>query len=783
MFYKPRHILYSLAATAVLAIAAAPSIVCASETQDRSQAEILWDEFGIPHIYGPTILSVVRGLGYAEMENHAETLLMNVAAARGRSAEYFGPGDKRGDNYANIANDIQVRTEDIPNRAQSWLRTGGDEQAAIIQAFIDGANDYSARHGDTIDPKFRRVLPLVSADVPASIQNAIHFTFMPEQDNLPALISAWRAGGIAAANAAARKFTPTGSNGWAIAPRKSASGNAILMGNPHLPWGNNAPLPLSEGLGLFQWMEVNLVVGDPKHPRLNASGVVFVGAPFIGIGYSDEIGWTHTNNTIQNTNLYEITLNNTGTYNFDGQPTPLQVRTDAIKILQPDGSLVSQSINIFSSVHGPIIAQNNNKALALRVAGLAEPSIVSQYWRMIKAHNLTEFIDANSALQMPFFNVIYADRHGHIMYLFGGQQPVRDGGDWSTYSGILDGGKRSLLWTQTLSWLQLPRAIDPPGGFVANSNNPPWTSTLPQTATNDPSRFPKYLAPQFMDMRAQHGARYLQAASGGGLTPTSVLAGKESTGLLLADRVLPDLIAAAAASADPVAQRAAATLAAWDHTADAASKGAVLFEQWWANVVAAVSSGALPADHTIDFYSPHPEFRVGWSSASPLDTPRGLANPAALVPYLVAAANAVADLGVAWGDVHRIVLADHDKTFQTILPLPSNTKSGTLGLPQSGADDPFGPLRVLNPFPAPDGSGHMWAYGGDGYVQIVEFTPAGARASALLDYGNASRPGSTHITDQLPFFEAKMLRSTYRSREDAEKHAVSREIVAAPPTK
>ena len=149
---------------------------------------------------------------------------------------------------------------------------------------------------------------------------------------------------------------------------------------------------------------------------------------------------------------------------------------------------------------------------------------------MIKAHNLTEFVAANAALQMPFFNVIYADRKGHIIYLFGGQQPVRDGGDWSTYSGILDGGKRSLLWTQTLSWLHLPRAIDPPGGFVANSNNPPWTSTFPQTSTNDPSRFPKYLAPQFMDMRAQHGALYLQAPMPRGLTPKSVLAGKNPPG-------------------------------------------------------------------------------------------------------------------------------------------------------------------------------------------------------------------------------------------------------------
>lgn len=141
-----------------------------------------------------------------------------------------------------------------------------------------------------------------------------------------------------------------------------------------------------------------------------------MGGPFIGIGYSDEIGWTHTNNTIQNTNLYELTLNPNFTYNFGGTPLPLEHRTDIIKIRQADGSLANQSIDIFTSVQGPVIAQNGNKALALRVAGLDQPSVVTQYWKMIQAHNLDEFIDANSALQMPFFNVIYADRRGHILY-------------------------------------------------------------------------------------------------------------------------------------------------------------------------------------------------------------------------------------------------------------------------------------------------------------------------------------------------------------------------------
>jgi acyl-homoserine-lactone acylase len=723
----------------------------------QQPGEILWDTYGIPHIYGPDLLTVVRGYGYAQMENQAETMLLKFASARGRSAEYFGAGA----GGANVTSDVTTRTEGIPDRAAAWLREGGQFQRAVVAAFVAGANEYAARHGDTIAPALRQVLPLVPTDVLAAEQQAIQFTFMPAQDRVPDLVAAWQKGGLAAANALASGFTPEGSNGWALAPRKSASGNAILMGNPHLPWGNNQPVP---GLGVFQWMEANLVIGPPGSPYLNASGVAFVGAPFIGIGYSDYVGWTHTNNTIKNVDLYELTLTAGGGYSFGGSVRPLQHRQDAIKIRQADGSLVSQAIDVVSSIHGPVIAQSGGKALALRVAGLDAPSLVTQYWGMIAARNLPEFIAANAQLQMPFFNVIYADRQGQIMYLFGGKQPVRRGGTWKDYAGILPGDDPKALWTDTFPWWALPRTIDPPGGFVQNSNDPPWTSTFPETI--DRASYPAYVAPDFMAPRPQNGALYLLSIPR--LTADQVLAGKESTHMVLADRVLPDLIAAANASGNAVAQQAAAVLAAWDRNADASSRGAVLFERWYNT---AVADPAMPKDGTISFYQPYPRFRIGWSAAQPLSTPQGLADPARAVLDLVAAAQAVQTaygaLDIAWGTVHRTVLVTHDPSFQNEIPVSND--------PVSGPDDQYGGLRVVNPFPAQDGTSNLWSYGGDSYVQVVEFAPDGAHARSLLGYGNASRPGSPHITDQLPFFDAKTLRPALRTRADVERNTVSRE--------
>jgi acyl-homoserine-lactone acylase len=397
------------------------------------------------------------------------------------------------------------------------------------------------------------------------------------------------------------------------------------------------------------------------------------------------------------------------------------------------------------------------------VAGLDAPSPVPQYWAMIRAHDLQQFIDANSALQMPFFNVIYADRHGHIMYVFGGRQPVRSGGSFYDWAGILPGDRAGALWTQTLEWEQLPRAIDPPGGFVQNGNDAPWTATFPQAIRY--ADFPAWIAPLQMDLRPQHSAGFLLSKPS--FTADELLAGKMSTRMVLADRLAPDLIQAALASHDPTAVAAANVLAAWDHSADASSRGALLFEAWY-DAYAAIP--AVPKDSSLPLYFTYPAFRVPYDPADPLHTPQGLAETAIAVRTLIAVAQQIQSLygalDVPWGSVHRTVLATRDPTLQSVIPLSDD--------PESGPDDVFGPIRTVWPFPAPDGRS-IWHYGGDGYVQLVEFTPKGARAQALLSYGNWSRPGSPHITDQLPLFDAKQLRPVLRTRADVEAATVARE--------
>ena len=342
---------------------------------------------------------------------------------------------------------------------------------------------------------------------------------------------------------------------------------------------------------------------------------------------------------------------------------------------------------------------------------------------MIRAHNLAEFNHANSALQMPFFNVLFADRQGEIMYLFGGKQPVRKGGTFNDYVGILDGSTSSTLWTQTLPWQDLPKTINPSSGFVQNSNDPPWTSTFPRTI--DPGSYPAWIAPIEMGLRPQHGATYLLSKNK--LTVADILAGKQSTKLFLAGRVLPDLIAAAKRSRDPVANAAAAVLDRWDQTADQNSKGGPLFERWYEFYLGNPNTPRSPV-----FGSNYPAFKTEWSLDKALVTPVGLKETTLAVQALIQAAGDFKTnqypIDADWGTVHKIQLVTHDSNFTQPIFLLNPP------VPQSGALHPYGALRFIDSF----AQGNLrLGYGGDGYVQIVDFDPfKGASATAVITYGN-----------------------------------------------
>ena len=668
-----------------------------AEPQLRGVTEILWDTFGVPHVYGPNLENALYAFGWAQMESHGDLILRLYGQARGRGAEYWGADFADSDRW--------VRTMGVPQRAAKWAREQAAPMQAPLAAFVDGINAYATAHPDRLAGAMKVVLPVTIEDVMAHVQRVIHFTFLAN----PQLI-----------DSQGKRWSDAGSNAWAVAPARSASGHALLLANPHLPWGD-----------LFTWYEAQLWTTG-----VTAYGATLVGTPFPGIAFNNRIGWTHTNNTIDGADLYELQLVGDG-YRWNGGIGAFMTRTEVLKIRQPDGSMKEETLTIRESIHGPVVKSLPGKALALRVAGIDEPNIMSQYWSMLRARSLSEFENAEKPLQMPFFTTMYADADGHIMHLFGGRTPVRPPGDYD-WSGIVPGTSSSTLWMTTHPYAELPKIVDPPSHWLQNANDPPWTTTFP--AAIDPTKFPRYMAPRgAMALRPQQSALLLQADNS--ITFDEFGQYKHSTHVLLADRVLDDLIPAAKAAGGTAAD-AAAVLEKWDRSVNADSRGAVLFEAWYRALARRGSIYAKP-----------------WSEAEPLSTPRGLANIPAAVQALSDAAAIVVKmrgaLDVAWGGVYRLRVGGQD--------LPANGGPGDLGI-----------FRVVNY--TQDRDGKMRATGGDSYVATIEFgvTP---RARSLIGYGNASQPGSPHIGDQIAMFAAKQLKTVWLIRTDVEQHLESRETI------
>jgi acyl-homoserine-lactone acylase len=665
----------------------------------NQKTEILWDTWGVPHVFAKDYPELFKAFGWAQMHSHGDLLLRLYGQARGRAAEYWG------EEY--LESDKQVSTMGIGDRAAQWYAQQNSEIRSYLDAFAAGINAYAEKNRDRLDPSLQVVLPVTGVDILAHIQQVVHFTFVIADVQVPPEL----------------KQQQAGSNGWAIAPSASATGNALLLANPHLPWS-----------GRFLFYEAQL-----KAPGLDAYGCTLVGMPMLVIAFNDRLGWTHTVNQHNGWGLYQLTLTDGG-YLFEGEVKPLEVQQKTLKVKQADGTLRKTTLAIARSIHGPIIAQQGNTAIALKVAGLERSGAVAQYWEMLRAQTFSEFEAALEKMQLPLFTVLYGDQDGHILHLFNGHIPVRPFGDWETWQRPVPGDTSATLWTQIHPYSDLPRVLDPPEGWLQNANDPPWTTTIPPVL--DPEDYPPYFSSWGMNLRAQRSVKLIQENLP--MTLEKLIAAKFSTRMELADRFLDDLLVAVEEKGDELAREAATVLARWDRQAEADSRGAVLFAFWAQEMgFEPLPSRALVA--------------IPWDANAPLTTPYRLRDRVVAVATLERVARQVkatyGRLDVTWGEVFRLRVGDRD--------LPANGGDGDLGI--------FSVLQF-----APAERKQFQAVFGDTYIAAIEFSDP-IQARVLLPYGNSSQARSPHRGDQLPLYLRKQLRPVWRTRPEIEAHLERRE--------
>jgi acyl-homoserine-lactone acylase len=673
--------------------------------------ELLWDRFGVAHVYAQDPEGLFFGFGYAQMQSHGNLVLKLYGESRGRAAEYWGP--------AYLENDRWVQTNEVPERSERWYSWQTPEFRRYLDAFASGMNTYAERHPEQLDPELRRTLPITGVDALGHMHRIVHFTYLSPASAVAAAVKEWKGGAGGGAGA------PAASNAWAIAPGRTAAGKTLLLMNPHLPW-----------VDWSIYYEIHL-----HAPGLNLYGATQVGFPVLRFVFSEVLGFTQTVNIIDGSDLYRLQPQDGG-YAFDGAVHPFERIEKSLRIRQPDGSLREEPLTIRKSIHGPVVWDREGLVLAQRTVALDRPFMAEQYWRMATAGNFAEYQVQVARLQVPAFNFTYADREGHIMYLYNGTRPKRADSPWKLRAGILPGDTSATLWTEVHSYHDLPKVIDPPNGWVQNANDPPWSSTYPPVL--DPKDHPPF-RPGAGGMPTFRSLRSLRMLTDDAkFTFEKLLVDKGSTRLELADRMLLDLLAAVESHGTDLARRAASVLREWDRCAEAHSSGTLLFF--------AFARKFLGKD-----LNSWANFAIPFDPAQPLTTPRGLKDPAAAAAMLDVAAQETSQeygsLDAAWGDHMRF-------------------RIGSTDLPANGAHGGLGAFRTMRFAPDAPGDKTAKAVFGDTFVACVEFGSP-VRAEVLMSYGNSSQPGSPHREDQLPLLAAKELRPALRDRVQIEANLAS----------
>ncbi len=424
---------------------------------DKYDVRILRDSWGVPHIFGKTDADVAFGLAYAHAEDDFETIQDSLLASRGKLASVYGKKSAPIDYMVHL-----FRIWDVVN--EKYETDLSPEVRAICEAAADGANYYAALHRKEVKPG---VMPITGKDIVAGFVQKVPL-FYGVDDALKEIMRPKRKQNVSEKSATSSQLSfpgfamPIGSNTFAVAPRRSADGKARIAINSHQPWE-----------GPVAWYEVHL----HSEEGWDMVGGVFPGSPVIHHGHNRHLGWAHTVNRPDLTDVYVLEINpeNRNQYKFDGEWRDLEVRMAPIKVKLFGPITWTVRREALWSVHGPVIRRPHG-TYAIRYAGMGDIRQIEQWYRMNKARNFSEWQDAMRMRAVPCFNCGYADREGNIYYVYNALFPVRaEGYDWQQY---LPGDTSETLWTEYLPFDEMPQVKNPASGFVQNCNSSPFQTTI-----------------------------------------------------------------------------------------------------------------------------------------------------------------------------------------------------------------------------------------------------------------------------------------------------------------
>jgi penicillin amidase len=384
----------------------------------------------------------------------------------------------------------------------------------------------------------------------------------------------------------------TGSNNWAVAAARSATGQAILCSDPHQGFW----LPSS-------WHEYAL-----HGPEDGAAGAGHPGVPGLWWGTNGTIAWGLTNNAASTRDLYAETVHpqderryrdGDGWRAFETRVVEIAVRGDA-----------PRPFTIRRTVRGPVMNDlipsldesdaaaptggapaggTRTPPLSLRWVGQEHLDDVRALVAVGRARDWTSYREALRDWSVPVFNFVYADSGGRVGYHCAGRIPIRG----RVVRGFRDANHPQDAWQGYVPFDALPRLENPDRGYVASANN---------RAVPDDYPYPLYGA-----WAAGHRMTRLTQVLDGErrFTREDLIALQNDVGNARAARLCPPLVrrlrattgggGAPAADTSAAVDDLCASLEAWDYRYTPESAAPLLFETFMRHWQRRVAAERFPA--------------------------------------------------------------------------------------------------------------------------------------------------------------------------------------------
>ena len=540
---------------------------------------VLRDEHGIPYIFAANTPDLIRAQGFVTAQDRLFQIEGYRAIATGRLAESIGPNG--------LANDRQIRLLGLRRNAERHAGLLSQAARDFLGWYADGMNAYITEHQADHPLELRLAGFTPRPWTVEDMVTVLHFINWSQASNFkaeltmqkmidkfgaekalrelaPVNVNPFRTQQpaiVAQASATALRLGPlpllagldetdaptalqaplaVGSNNWAVGKSRTASGAAVLVNDPHL---DARMLPgIWHPVGLFS-------------PEIQAVGGSLPAVPGILAGRTAQVAFGVTNAYGDSQDLFiETVAPGRPDHYLDGaQVRPFQVIEEIIRIKDKDapGGLREEKLSIRATVRGPIISgplmsYEGEQLLSLRMAAAELPGGGIGIDQLLSARTVADVDKATQAIDITYFNFVFADKAGAVGQRSSGRVPIRASGQGSHPKPV----GPTDDWRGFIPPEQMPGTMAPARDWVGTANH----DTRPDGYAFD---YSSYFASSYR-MR-----RIIEVLDGAGQMKTAdQLALMMDTKNLQAPRVLPALLSAL--QSEPAFAEVVRILAAWD---------------------------------------------------------------------------------------------------------------------------------------------------------------------------------------------------------------------------